>query len=72
MDVIESVGVAIADVAGVEPAASERLFGRRGAVPILLHHDAAADRDLADLALVEFVPLAIEDRHCGARPGFAA
>src|SRR5690606_4022496 len=53
VDEIEAVGIAIADIAGAQPAVNDRLPGRLRSVPILFHHDVAADRNLADLAVAE-------------------
>ena len=44
------VGVEAADVAGVQPAAAQRLGGGLGLVPVAGHDDVAADHHLADLA----------------------
>src|SRR3546814_11081413 len=68
----EAVGVTISDIAVTQPAVDDRLSGRLGPVPIMFHHDVAADRDLADLAIAERAPFAVENRHFGLRPRLAA
>jgi hypothetical protein len=46
-----AVVVAVGEVAGVEPAALERLRGLLGLVVVALHDVVAADDDLADVLL---------------------
>ena len=56
-----SVGVEAAEVAGVQPAAPQRLGGGLGLVPVAGHHHVAPDHDLADLAGRELAVVVVDD-----------
>ena len=47
LDLDVAVGLHHREVAGVEPAAAERLLGRRAVLEVALHRDIAAEHDLA-------------------------
>ena len=60
-DVDEALFVHPAQIAGVEPAAGERLRGRLGLVPVAGHQRRAAVDDLADLARRDVVHVVVDD-----------
>ena len=66
-DVVEAGLVAIAEVAGAEPAAAERRLGGLGIVPVAGDDVRPADPDLADLALGDVVAVVVDDAHVGGR-----
>src|SRR4051812_42856938 len=66
-DVDVAVVVHVAAVAGVHPAAAQRLGGLLGPVPVAEHHVAAADDDLADLAAGQLDVVRADDAHLVVR-----
>ena len=70
-DVDEAVVVHVAAVAGVHPAAAQRLGGLLGPVPVAEHHVAAAAHDLADRAAGDLDVVGADDAHLGVRHGAA-
>src|SRR5690606_31999788 len=65
-DPVAAVGVAVADVAAVEPAVAQRLGGGVRPLPVALHHVVAADHDLAALAVAEQAVLVVDDAELDA------
>ena len=63
-----AVGVAVAEVAGVEPPALHGLGGRVGAAVVALHHVVATDHDLTDVVLapLELDVVGVDDLHLDA------
>ena len=66
-----AVRVEAADVAGVQPAAAQRLGGGLGLVPVAGHHHVAPDQDLADLAGGELAVVVVDDADLDAGAGDA-
>ena len=65
-DIDEAVGIHVAAVAGMHPAAGERAFGFFRALPITHHDIVAAGDDLADGAERHGLVLGIDDAHLAA------
>ncbi|MCY1523723.1 hypothetical protein D9M68_586280 [compost metagenome] len=63
--------VHIAAVAGMHPAAAQRLLRCLGLVPVAQHDIAAARHDLADLAARQLPVLGVDDPDLGAEAGLA-
>ena len=61
VDVVEAVGVLVADVAGAQPAVGEGVGGRLGIAPVAGHQIGAAEPDLARLALGHVAALGVDD-----------
>ena len=68
-DVDEALVVDTGDVAGVQPAAGERLGGRRGLVPVTLHDVGALDPQLADRPRREVVAQLVDHLEADHRYG---
>ncbi|MNO74353.1 hypothetical protein D3C76_653490 [compost metagenome] len=70
-DVDETVLVHVAAVAGVHPAAPQRLGGGFRLVPVAHHHVRATHGDLADGAARHFVVVGVDDAHFHAYRRYA-
>ncbi len=72
-DEVETVLVAIAEVAGVQPAAAQRGLGRLRLPAVTLHDVVAADEDLADVVLArrQWLVVLAADAHLHAPDGLA-
>ena len=57
----------MADIAGQQPALTDRLSRLFRGIPVAEHHIATADTDLSVHAISQFVPLIILHRHLHAR-----
>src|SRR5207342_3881358 len=64
-DVVVAVGIALSDVAGVEPAIADRLRGRLGTAPVALHDVVPAHHDLAGVVVAEQLAVVAHDPDLG-------
>ena len=63
-----AAGIEVAQIAGVEPAVAQHLSRGLGTIPISLHYDRAADRNLTGRWRAFFHRLA-DRRSCASTPG---
>ena len=71
VDLQPTVGVEVAGVARVEPAAAERTFGGRVVAPVAAHQLRAAHQHLAAAALRQCATFGVDDAQFGAERGAA-